>query len=245
MGRVTVKKRIISIILAVLMAFTGVLPAATVFAADDGKLEDWGLTLFYKDTDTSVPKFQEDGVTKYIEYMTEGDELKLTYKFIDNEMPDNSYIKWYSETPTLVDVTQEGVVKAFDSSKGAVIHTWIDNEVKTIPLVGSIMATVIEKALFNDKINVDTMDTEAIVKIVEDLFGSDSPLAKWVDSYKGELIDSLRYYLDNINSNIHVSLYNADGTLLDDDFVQICVNKMKNGTQTFCQTAPILQINPR
>lgn len=225
MGRVTVKKRIISIILAVLMAFTGVLPAATAFAADDGKLEDWGLTLFYKDTDTSVPKFQEDGVTKYIEYMTEGDELKLTYKFIDNEMPDNSYIKWYSETPTLVDVTQEGVVKAFDSSKGAVIHTWIDNEVKTIPLVGSIMATVIEKALFNEYVNVDTMDTEAIIAVVEGLFGSDSPLAKWVDSYKGELIDSLRYYLDNINSNIHVSLYDAGGTLLDDDFVQICVTK--------------------
>lgn len=224
MGRVTVKKRIISIILAVLMAFTGVLPASAVFAAD-GVEGYWDIELFYKDSDTVVPEYQEDGVTKYIEYMTEGDELKLTYKLIDTEMPDNGYIKWYSETPTLVDVTQEGVVKAFDSSKGAVIQTWIDNEVKTIPLVGSIMATVIEKALFNDKINVDSMDTEAIIDVVEGLFGSDSPLAKWVDSYKGQLVDSLRKYLDNINSNIHVQLYDAEGNLLDDDFVQICVTK--------------------
>lgn len=47
--------------------------------------------------------------------------------------------------PTLVDVDQNGVVKAFDSSKGAVIQSWIDNEVKPIPLVGKLMATVLEK----------------------------------------------------------------------------------------------------
>lgn len=220
----TRRKRICSIILAVLMAFTGVLPATASFAAD-GVEGYWDIELFYKDTDTIVPTYQEDGTSTYIEYMKEGDELNLTYKLIDTEMPDNGYVKWYSETPTLVDVTQEGVVKAFDSSKGAVIHTWIDNEVKTIPLVGSIMATVIEKALFNEYVNVDSMDTEAIIDVVEGLFGSDSPLAKWVDSYKGELIDSLRYYLDNINSNIHVQLYSSDGTLLDDDYVQICVLK--------------------
>ena len=140
-------------------------------------------------------------------------------------MPDNGYIKWYSETPTLVDVTQEGVVKAFDSSKGAVVQSWIDNEVKTIPLVGSIIASVIEKALFNEYIDLDSMDTDAIIQVVEGLFGSESLLDKWIESYKGELVDSLRHYLDNINSNIHVQLYSADGTLLDDDYVQICVTK--------------------
>lgn len=224
MGRMTAKKRILSIFLAVLIAFTGIIPATAAFAGDG--VEGYNdIELFYKDTDTIVPTYQEDGTTKYIEYMKEGDELNLTYKLIDTVMPDNGYIKWYSETPTLVDVTQEGVVKAFDSSKGAVIQTWIDNEVKTIPLVGGIIATVIQKALFNDKINVDSMDTEAIVKVVEDLFGTGSPLDKWIDSYKGEIIDSLRKYLDNINSNIHVQLFDAAGNLLDDDFVQICVLK--------------------
>lgn len=113
----------------------------------------------------------------YVETMKEGEKLNLTYKLIDTEMPDNGYIKWYSDMPTLVDVDQNGVVKAFDSSKGAVIQNWIDNEVKPIPLVGKVMATVLEKALFNDKIDIDSMDTEAIIDIVEAAFGSDSPIA--------------------------------------------------------------------
>lgn len=224
MGKVTLRKRLCSIILAVLMAFTGLLPATTVFAGD-GVEGYHDIELFYKSTNTIVPTYQEDGETAYIEYMTEGDELELTYKLIDTEMPDNGYVKWYSETPTLVDVTQEGVVKAFDSSKGAVIHAWIDNEVKTVPLVGSIMASAIEKALFNEYVNVDTMDTDAIVAIVEGLFGEGSPLDKWVESYKGELVNSLREYLNNINSNIHVQLFAADGTLLDDDYVNICIQR--------------------
>ncbi len=224
MKKSKLRKRIISIILAVLMAFTGLLPATAAFAAD-GVEGYYDIELFYKESGTIVPTFAEDGESKYIEYMKEGQELELTWNPIDTELPNNYKIKWYSETPTLVDVTQEGVVKAFDSSKGAVIHTWIDNEVRSIPLVGNIIASAIEKALFNDKVNVDTMDTEEIVTIVEDLFGSDSILAQFIESYKGELIDSLRYYLDNINSNIHVQLYSSDGTLLDDDYVQICVLK--------------------
>ena len=220
-------KRLLSIFLAVLMALTGLIPAVSAFAGD-GVEGYHTIELFYKETDTIVPStmLNEEGEeVSYIEYMVEGDELQLTYKLIDTVMPDNGYIKWYSETPTLVDVTQEGVVKAFDSSKGAVIHTWIDNEVKTIPLVGSIIATVLEKALFNDKVNVDTMDTDAIIAIVEAAFGSDSILAKYIESYKGQLIDSLRYYLDNINSNIHVQLYASDGSLLADDYVKICVTR--------------------
>lgn len=221
------KKRIVSVFLAVLMAFTGLIPAGTAFA-DDGVEGIYEIQLFYKDTDTMVPSYIDETAAEkqeYIEYMVEGEELNLTYKLIGTEMPDNGYIKWYSETPSLVDVTQEGVVKAFDSSKGAVIQSWIDNEVKTIPLVGSLMGSALEKVFFNEYIDVDTMDTEEIINVVEDAFGSDSLLAQWVDSYKGELIDSLRYYLDNINSNIHVQLYNADGTLLADDYVQICVTK--------------------
>lgn len=231
MKKVKFGKRIVSIFLAVLMAVTGLVPAFNAFADDNnGSIENRDkIQLFYKDTDTAVPNWIDETAAEkqeFIQYMVEGEELKLTYKLIEGTvMPDNGYVKWYSETPTLVDVTQDGVVKAFDSSKGAVIHTWIDNEVKTIPLVGSIMATVLEKALFNDKVNVDTMDTEAIINVVEGAFGSESILAKWIDSYKGELIDSLRYYLDNINSNIHVTLYSADGTKLADDYVRICVTR--------------------
>lgn len=230
-------KKLISILLSVLIAFTGSLPAFSAFAGD-GVEGYYDLELFYKDTDTIVPTYIDDTVPDsekkaYVEYMHEGEKLNLTYKLIDTPMPDNGYIKWYSETPTLVDVDQNGVVKAFDSSKGAVIQTWIDNEVKTIPLIGSIIASAIEKALFNEYVDLDSMDTEEIIDLVEAAFGSDSPIAKWVDSYKGELIDSLRYYLDNINSNIHCQLYSADGTLLDDDYVNICVLKSEEWYANF------------
>lgn len=227
MKKTRLMKKTISILLAILTATCTLTPAVQAFAAD-GVEGYYDIELFYKDTDTIVPSTMlndSNEEVNYIEYMVEGDELALTYKLIDTAMPDNGYVKWYSETPTLVDVTQEGVVKAFDSSKGAVIHSWIDNEVKTIPLVGGLIATVIEKAIFNDYIDVDTMDTDAIIAIVEAAFGSDSLLDQWIESYKGELIDSLRRYLDNINSNIHVQLFSSDGTLLDDDYVQICVTR--------------------
>ena len=170
-------KKLISILLSVLIAFTGSLPAFSAFAGDgvEGYCE---LEIFYKDTNTIVPTYIDDTVPddekqKYVEYMHEGEKLNLTYKLIDTAMPDNGYIKWYSETPSLVDVNQEGVVKAFDSSKGAVVQTWIDNEVKTIPLVGSIIASVLQKALFNEYVDLDSMDTEEIIDIVEAAFGSD------------------------------------------------------------------------
>lgn len=221
-------KKALSIILVVLTVVSCLTPFSALGA--DGVTSIYEIQLFYKDTDTMVPTYVDDTVPddekqKYIEYMVEGQELKLTYKLIGTNMPDNGYVTWYSETPSLVDVTQEGVVKAFDSSKGAVIQSWIDNEVKPIPLVGKIMAKALEKALFNEYVDVDTMDTEEIIKIVEDAFGSDSALAKISDSYKGQLIDSLRHYLDNINSNIHVVLHDADGKELADDFVNVCVTK--------------------
>jgi len=240
MRKVKLGKRIISIFLAVLMAVTGLVPAFNAFAEtgiDEGVENEHKIQLFYKDTGTAVPEYIDDTAAEkqqYIEYMTEGEELNLTYKLVEGTvMPDNAYIKWYSETPTLVDVTQEGVVKAFDSSKGAVIRSWLDNEVKTVPIVGKLIGAALEKILFNDKVNVDTMDTEAIIDLVEGAFGSDSLLAKWVDSYKGELIDSLRYYLDNINSNIHVQLFRADGELLADDYVRICVLKSEEWYANF------------
>ena len=85
------------------------------------------MKLFYADTDTVVPEYQEDGKTTFIQYMKEGDELQLTYKLIDSVAPDNSYVKWHSENPVLVDVDQTGKIKAFDSSKGAVIQSFIEN----------------------------------------------------------------------------------------------------------------------
>lgn len=218
------RKRIISIFLSVLTVFCSLTPCFSAFAGDGGVIGIYTVEIFYEDG-TLVPEFAEDGESPYIEYMVEGDKKQFQYSFIDCSLPDNGYVKWTSDTPTVCDVTEDGLVRAFDSSKGAAVRLWLDNEVGTIPLVGGLMKKALEKVLFNDKVNLDTMDADQIVSLVEDAFGSDSILAQYIDSYKGELIDSLRQYLDKVHTIIYCTMYDADGTVLDQDSFSVVVNK--------------------
>lgn len=215
------KKRVLSVFLSVLTVITVLTPAFSVWAGD--VIGVYNIQLFYEDGN-AVQDTDEQG-NAYHETMKEGDTLQLSYKLIDCEIPDNGYVKWYSEAPTLVDVDQNGLVKAFDSSKGAVIHNWIDNEVKPVPLVGKIAGAALEKALFNDKVNVDTMDTDEIIALIEKTMGADSALGKIFESYSAKWIESLRKYLDNINSVVHVTLYDANGEVKADDKLAVTVTK--------------------
>ncbi|MBR2134525.1 MAG: Ig-like domain-containing protein [Eubacterium sp.] len=231
MKNTTLRRRILSLMLALLMAVTGVVPAASAFAEGDGVEGMYQIELFYKDSNTIVPTYVDDTVPdeekkEYIEYMIEGQKLNLTYQLIDTEMPNNARIYWYSENPTLADVDQNGVVKAFDSSKGAVIQLWIDNEVKTIPVVGSKAGELLEKVFYsNDYVDIDSLDTEEIINIAETVLGDDSLIGTNIEGYKADLLHSLEEYLDKINVNIHVQLIASDGTVLDDDMMQVCVQK--------------------
>lgn len=215
------KKRVLSVFLSVLTVITMLTPAFSAWAGD--VIGVYNIQLFYEDGN-AVQDTDEQG-NAYHETMKEGDTLQLSYKLIDCEIPDNGYVKWYSEAPTLVDVDQNGLVKAFDSSKGAVIHNWIDNEVKPVPLVGKIAGAALEKALFNDKVNVDTMDTDKIIALIEKTMGADSALGKIFESYSAKWIESLRKYLDNINSVVHVTLYDANGEVKADDKLAVTVTK--------------------
>lgn len=215
------KKRVLSVFLSVLTVITMLTPAFSAWAGD--VIGVYNIQLFYEDGN-AVQDTDEEG-NAYHETMKEGDTLQLSYKLIDCEIPDNGYVKWYSEAPTLVDVDQNGLVKAFDSSKGAVIHNWIDNEVKPVPLVGKIAGAALEKALFNDKVNVDTMDTDEIIALIEKTMGADSALGKIFESYSAKWIESLRKYLDNINSVVHVTLYDANGEVKADDKLAVTVTK--------------------
>lgn len=215
------KKRVLSVFLSVLTVITVLTPAFFAWAGD--VIGVYNIQLFYEDGN-AVQDTDEQG-NAYHETMKEGDTLQLSYKLIDCEIPDNGYVKWYSEAPTLVDVDQNGLVKAFDSSKGAVIHNWIDNEVKPVPLVGKIAGAALEKALFNDKVNVDTMDTDEIIALIEKTMGADSALGKIFESYSAKWIESLRKYLDNINSVVHVTLYDANGEVKADDKLAVTVTK--------------------
>lgn len=215
------KKRLLSVFLSVLTVITVLTPAFSAWAGD--VIGVYNIQLFYEDGN-AVQDTDAEG-NAYHETMKEGDTLQLSYKLIDCEIPDNGYVKWYSEAPTLVDVDQNGLVKAFDSSKGAVIHNWIDNEVKPVPLVGKIAGAALEKALFNDKVNVDTMDTDEIIALIEKTVGADSALGKIFESYSAKWIESLRKYLDNINSVVHVTLYDANGEVKADDKLAVTVTK--------------------
>lgn len=215
------KKRLLSVFLSVLTVITVLTPAFSAWAGD--VIGVYNIQMFYEDGN-AVQDTDAEG-NAYHETMKEGDTLQLSYKLIDCEIPDNGYVKWYSEAPTLVDVDQNGLVKAFDSSKGAVIHNWIDNEVKPVPLVGKIAGAALEKALFNDKVNVDTMDTDEIIALIEKTMGADSALGKIFESYSAKWIESLRKYLDNINSVVHVTLYDANGEVKADDKLAVTVTK--------------------
>ena len=215
------KKRFLSVFLSVLTVITMLTPAFSAWAGD--VIGVYNIQLFYEDGN-AVQDTDAEG-NAYHETMKEGDTLQLSYKLIDCEIPDNGYVRWYSEAPTLVDVDQNGLVKAFDSSKGAVIHNWIDNEVKPVPLVGKIAGAALEKALFNDKVNVDTMDTDEIIALIEKTMGADSALGKIFESYSAKWIESLRKYLDNINSVVHVTLYDANGEVKADDKLAVTVTK--------------------
>ncbi|WP_294903882.1 Ig-like domain-containing protein [uncultured Eubacterium sp.] len=226
-----ITSKAISIFLAVLMAVTGILPATAAFAGDgvDGKYD---LQLFYDSTNTAVPKTDEDG-SEHKEYMYEGDELQLKYKIMNGTFPNNGYVKWYSDAPALADVDQTGKIKAFDSSKGAVIHLWIDNEVKTIPIIGKPLGQIIEKAFFNEYVDLDSMDTDEIVALLEKTLGSNSWIAEHIESYKGQLIDSLRTYLDKVNSDIHCELYDGNGEKVGESVIHIVVKKCEEWYAAF------------
>ncbi len=231
--RQKVSRKVLSILLSVLLAVSGIVPTITAFAGD-GVIEAYELEIFYSDSNTMVPTYDnEDTKEKHIEYIKESETVQYTYKLIDCTAPDNSYIKWYSENPVLVDTDQTGKVKAFDSSKGAVVQSWIDNEVKPIPLIGSVMGTVFEKAFFNDYVDLDSLDTEAIVDIMVTALGSDSRLSDYVESYKGQLVDSLREYLDKVNTPIYCQLFASDGTLLAQDNIDVTVTRNDDALANF------------
>ena len=208
-------RSIISLLLTLSIVLSCVMPAFSAYA-DGGIYHKDEIQMYYADSDTIVPDKDDEG-NDYREVMLEGDKLQLTYKLIETGMPEGGSVYWYSETPTLVNVDQTGLVRAFDSSKGAAIQTWIDNDVKSIPLIGNTLGNLIESSLFNDTVDLDSMDTEQIINVLKIALGG--------NSYADTILDSLKDYLDSINSVIHCQLKDASGNVLCEDTLRILVKK--------------------
>lgn len=125
---------------------------------------------------------------------------------------DGKYVEWVSNLPLLANVDENGKVTAYDYSKRAVIQLWIDENIKTLPLVGDSMADAIWKALDSTGADLDDMDTDTIVRIVTAIAGE-------------TLGESLRKALDNMNVEITATLYDADGNVLGKDTVEFVIEK--------------------
>ncbi len=163
-------------------------------------------------------------VTAQISLM-EGDTLQLTPTLIDCSMPAGGYFYWESDTPVLASVDQNGLLRAHDSSKGAMLRLWIDNDVRPIPVVGGTLATAIE-ALFNG-MDVDAMDAEGILDVVEK--GASVIPGDLVDG----LIEKLRVRLNSLDTGINVTLFDADGNVRATDQVRVVVTKSTAITADF------------
>ena len=212
-------KKSTGLVLALLLAVTSVLTALPAFA-EGGIVDVYEMEICYEDGNTVVPDKDDNG-DDFVMHIMESEKQQLTYKLIGCVIPDGGYVRWYSETPTLVDVDDNGLVTAYDSSKGAMVQLWIDNEVKTVPLIGGIMGSMLESALFNDTVNVDTMDTDQIIAIVEALFGENSQYG----AYTSGFVSSLKEYLAKLNTGIHAELCDSTGKVLTEDAVKVVVDK--------------------
>lgn len=135
---------------------------------------------------------------------------KVTGTEIDTS--DGKRIEWVSNLPLLANVDENGKVTAYDYSKRAVIQLWIDENIKSLPLVGDSMADAIWKALDSTGTDLDDMNTDAIVAIVTAIAGE-------------ALGESLRKALDNMNVEITATLYDAEGKVLGKDTVQFVIEK--------------------
>ncbi len=187
-----------SVLLSVFMVFTAVMPAFVAVAANAT------VTI----TQDGVEVTERLSVQEYrsiqLGYTTAGD------------VPEGTYVTWESNLPLLAGVDDTGKVTGYDYSKAAIIEQWIDENIRSMPLVGDAMADEIERQIQAkcDEMGVDLADlnNDAIVLIIRAVAGD-------------TLADSLQKTLDNMNVKITATLHAADGTALATDTVEVVVEK--------------------
>lgn len=191
--------KILSAVLSAVMLLTVLMPAFTVLAAS-----------------ASIMITDENGaeVTDRLE-VQEYRSVQLSYQ-TGGELPEGTYVTWESKLPLLAGVDDTGKVTGYDYSKEAIIHQWIDENIRSLPLVGDSMADAIEKKIQEqcDSMGVDLadMNNDMIVGIIRAIAGD-------------ALADSLKAALDNMNVEIIATLHAADGTVLATDTAEVVVTK--------------------
>ncbi len=185
-------KRILSVLLCVVLTITMMAPGLSVYSA--------GITMeITRDNVVVTEKLTVE------EYST----IQLGYSLSEN-MPEGAYVEWESNLPLLAGVDETGKVTGYDYSKAAVFQLWLDEEVRTIPVVGETTANAILLALETAGINLETADTATIVATIRAVAGD-------------SIADSLQAALDNMNVQITATLYDLNGNKLASDTVEVLV----------------------
>lgn len=128
------------------------------------------------------------------------------------DLPDGTYVTWESTQPLLAGVDDTGKVTGYDYSKAAIVQKWIDENIRSLPLVGEAMAKSIEDQIAATGVDLEDMDTAVLIAIVRGVAGD-------------ALADSLQKALDSMNVEIIATLHGADGTVLATDRVEVVVTK--------------------
>lgn len=128
------------------------------------------------------------------------------------DLPDGTYVTWESTQPLLAGVDDTGKVTGYDYSKAAIVQKWIDENIRSLPLVGEAMAKSIEDQIAATGVDLEDMDTAVLIAIVRGVAGD-------------ALADGLQKALDSMNVEIVATLHGADGTVLATDRVEVVVTK--------------------
>ncbi|MGN0569366.1 MAG: Ig-like domain-containing protein [Candidatus Fimenecus sp.] len=192
------ENKVLSLFLSAVLVMTMLFPGLTALAAS--------VTLIVT----------KDGVevTERLE-VQEYRSIQLGYA-TDGEVPEGAYVTWESNLPLLAGVDDTGKVTGYDYSKEAIIHQWIDENIRSMPLVGDAMADAIESQIQSQcesmGIDLADMNNDMIVLIVRGIAGD-------------ALADSLKNALDNMNVEITATMHASDGSVLATDTVEVVVTK--------------------
>ena len=192
------ESKILSLFLSAVLVMTMLFPGLTAVAAS--------VTLIVT----------KDGaeVTERLE-VQEYRSIQLGYT-AEGDVPEGVYVTWESNLPLLAGVDDTGKVTGYDYSKAAIIHQWIDENIRSMPLVGDAMADAIESQIQSQcesmGIDLADMNNDMIVLIVRGIAGD-------------ALADSLKNALDNMNVKITATMHTADGSVLATDTAEVVVTK--------------------
>lgn len=186
--------KMFGILLSIVFVITTVSPGLIAFA-------DNGFEITDKDGNV---------ITERVEVQEYGN-VQLAYAYSE-ELPEGAYVTWESNLPLLAAVDDNGKVTGYDYSKAAIIQLWLDEEVRSIPIVGEATAKSIENAIESSGVDLETVDTDMLVLIVKGIAGD-------------TIAESLRNYLDNMNTEITATLYNAEGIKIASDKIGVLVTK--------------------